>query len=76
MVVVWSTKLFFSDNTCQGAGEGNELSLTMGWVQQAKLPIQVSDEEHTTNFCWTNASGNGKYPIGALEGEGTLLGCR
>ena len=52
------------------------LILTMGWVQQSRLPIQVSNKEHTTNFCWTNGSGNGKYLVGVLEGEGALLGCR
>lgn len=52
------------------------LSLTAGWVQQAKLPIQVSNKEHTTKFCWTNSSGNGKYLVEVLEGEGALLGCR
>lgn len=52
------------------------LSLTVGWVQQAKLPIQVSNKEHTTNFCWTNSSGNRKYLVGVLEGKGALLGCR
>lgn len=49
------------------------LSLTAGWVQH---PIQIRNKDHTTNFCWANTSSNDKYPVGELEEEGTLLGCR
>lgn len=49
------------------------LSITAGCVQH---PIQIRNKGHTTNFCWANSSSNGKYPVGELEEEGTLLGCR
>lgn len=73
MVVAWFTKQYFSDNACQGVGEDIMLSLTAVWV---KHPIQIRNKDYTTNFCWANSSSNGKCPVGELEGEGALLGCR
>lgn len=49
------------------------LSLTTVWVQH---PIQIRNKDHTTTFCWANSSSDGKYPVGELEGEVALLGCR